>query len=58
MRHVITIQVAPGKTADFASALRVVQTVAYQEEGCEQYKLFQSSQRAISQSSVRSTIPA
>jgi quinol monooxygenase YgiN len=58
IRHVITIQVAPGKATDFASALRVVQAGAYQEEGCEQYELFQSSQRAICQSSVRSTIPA
>jgi quinol monooxygenase YgiN len=42
IRHVITIQVAPGKAAEFASAFRVVQASAYQEEGCEQYELFQS----------------
>jgi quinol monooxygenase YgiN len=42
IRHVITIQVAPGKAADFASAFQVVQASAYQEAGCEQYELFQS----------------
>jgi len=42
IRHVITIQVAPGKAADFASAFRVVQASSYQEDGCEQYELFQS----------------
>ena len=42
IRHVITIQVAPGRAADFAGAFRVVQATAYQEDGCEQYELFQS----------------
>jgi quinol monooxygenase YgiN len=42
IRHVITLQVAPSKAADFASACRVVQANSYQEEGCEQYELFQS----------------
>jgi quinol monooxygenase YgiN len=42
VRHVITIQVAPGRAADFASAFRPVQASAYREEGCEQYELFQS----------------
>jgi quinol monooxygenase YgiN len=42
IRHVITIQVAPGRAADFASAFQVVQASAYQEAGCEQYELFQS----------------
>jgi quinol monooxygenase YgiN len=42
IRHVVTIQVAPGKTADFASAFKALQAIAQQEEGCEQYELFQS----------------
>jgi quinol monooxygenase YgiN len=42
IRHVITIQVAPGRAADFSSAFQVVQASAYQEAGCEQYELFQS----------------
>ncbi len=42
IRHVITIQVAPGRAADFASAFQVVRASAYQEAGCEQYELFQS----------------
>jgi quinol monooxygenase YgiN len=41
VRHVITIQVAPGRAADFASAFKDVQAIALQEEGCEQYELFQ-----------------
>jgi quinol monooxygenase YgiN len=42
IRHVITIQVAPGRAADFASAFKVVEAIASQDEGCEQYELFQS----------------
>jgi quinol monooxygenase YgiN len=42
IRHVITIQVVPGKAADFAEAFKVVQAIAQQEDGCEQYELFQS----------------
>jgi quinol monooxygenase YgiN len=42
IRHVITIRVAPGKAADFADAFRAVQATALDEEGCEQYELFQS----------------
>jgi quinol monooxygenase YgiN len=42
IRHVITIQVAPGRTTDFARASKVVQARAAQDEGCEQYELFQS----------------
>jgi quinol monooxygenase YgiN len=42
IRHVITVHVAPGKAADFAGAFKVVQAIAHQEEGCEQYELFQS----------------
>jgi quinol monooxygenase YgiN len=42
IRHVITIQVAPGKAADFVGAFKAVQAIAQQEEGCEQYELFQS----------------
>ena len=40
IRHVITIQVAPGRAADFAGAFKVVQAIARQDEGCEQYELF------------------
>jgi quinol monooxygenase YgiN len=42
IRHVVTIQVAPGKTASFASVFEALQAVARQEDGCEQYELFQS----------------
>ena len=42
IRHVVTIQVAPRRTDDFASAFKVLQGIAQQEEGCEQYELFQS----------------
>jgi quinol monooxygenase YgiN len=42
IRHVVTIQVAPGKAPDFASAFKSLQAIAQQEEGCEQYELFQS----------------
>jgi quinol monooxygenase YgiN len=42
IRHVVTIQVAPGKAAGFTSAFKALQVVAQQEEGCEQYELFQS----------------
>ncbi|HZC72357.1 MAG TPA: antibiotic biosynthesis monooxygenase family protein [Jatrophihabitans sp.] len=42
IRHVVTIQVAPGRAADFADAFKALQAIALQEEGCEQYELFQS----------------
>jgi quinol monooxygenase YgiN len=42
IRHVVTIQVAPGRAADFASAFKELQAIAQQEQGCEQYELFQS----------------
>jgi quinol monooxygenase YgiN len=42
IRHVVTIQVAAGEAASFASAFKALQAVARQEEGCEQYELFQS----------------
>jgi quinol monooxygenase YgiN len=42
VRHVITIQVAPGRAADFGTAFKAVQEVVLAEEGCEQYELFQS----------------
>jgi quinol monooxygenase YgiN len=42
IRHVITIRCAPGKAAEFASVFKVVQATALQEDGCEQYELFQS----------------
>jgi quinol monooxygenase YgiN len=42
IRHVITIQVAPGRADDFAGAFKSVQAITQQEEGCEQYELFQS----------------
>ena len=38
IRHVVTIQVAPGKSASFASAFKPLQAVAQQEEGCQQYE--------------------
>ena len=42
VRHVITIQVAHGRAADFRAAFSVVQQTVLAEEGCEQYELFQS----------------
>lgn len=42
IRHIITIQVAPGKAAAFARAFGAVQAIAQQEPGCDQYELFQS----------------
>lgn len=42
VRHVITIQVAPGRAVDFRTAFSVVQETVLAEEGCEQYELFQS----------------
>jgi quinol monooxygenase YgiN len=42
IRHVVTIQVAAGKAASFASAFKALQAIALQEAGCEQYELFQS----------------
>ena len=42
IRHVVTIEVAPGKAADFASAFKALRAIAEQDEGCEQYALFQS----------------
>jgi quinol monooxygenase YgiN len=42
IRHVVTIPVAPGRAGDLASAFKVLQAIAQQEEGCEQYELFQS----------------
>jgi quinol monooxygenase YgiN len=42
IRHVVTIQVTPGRAGDLASAFKVLQAIAQQEEGCEQYELFQS----------------
>ncbi|WP_162958721.1 putative quinol monooxygenase [Nocardia yunnanensis] len=42
IRHIITIQVAPGRAADFADAFKPLKAAAQQEEGCEQYDLFQN----------------
>ena len=42
IRHIVTVQVAAGKAADFASAFAVLQAIAQREDGCEQYELFQS----------------
>lgn len=42
VRHVVTIQVAPGRADDFTSVFRALQAIAQQQEGCEQYELFQS----------------
>lgn len=41
IRHIVTIQVAPGRAAEFAAAFKALQTVAQSEAGCEQYELFQ-----------------
>lgn len=42
IRHLVTIEVAPGKAADFTSAFKALQAIVEREEGCEQYELFQS----------------
>jgi quinol monooxygenase YgiN len=42
IRQVVTIQVAPGKAADFASAFKALQAITQHEEDCDQYELFQS----------------
>lgn len=42
IRHVVTVQVAAGKAASFADVFKALQKAAQQEEGCEQYELFQS----------------
>jgi quinol monooxygenase YgiN len=42
IRHVVTIQVAPGRVDEFAGAFKALQAIAQQEEGCEQYELFRS----------------
>ncbi|HEY7048938.1 MAG TPA: antibiotic biosynthesis monooxygenase family protein [Jatrophihabitantaceae bacterium] len=42
IRHIVTIQVAPGRAAEFAGAFTALQSTAQREEGCEQYELFQS----------------
>lgn len=42
VRHVVTIHVAQGKSAEFARAFTALQAITQREEGCEQYELFQS----------------
>lgn len=42
IRHVVTIQVAPGKAAEFAAEFDTLRARVKQDEGCEQYELFQS----------------
>lgn len=42
IRHVVTIQIAPGREDEFARAFKDLQAIALQEEGCEQYELFRS----------------
>lgn len=42
IRHVVTIQVAPGKAAEFTNVFKTLQLIARQEQGCEQYELFRS----------------
>ncbi|MDR0359985.1 MAG: antibiotic biosynthesis monooxygenase [bacterium] len=42
IRHIVTIQVTPGKAPEFARVFEAVQAIAQQEEGCDQYELFQS----------------
>jgi quinol monooxygenase YgiN len=42
IRHVVTIQVAPGKAAEFADVFKTLQLIVLREQGCEQYELFRS----------------
>lgn len=42
IRHIVTIQVAAEQPASFATAFKALQAVVLQENGCEQYELFQS----------------
>ena len=42
IRHIVTIQVAPGRAAEFADAFKALQVVVQRDEGCEQYELFRS----------------
>ena len=42
IRHVVTIQVAPGRADDFARAFKALRAIVQQQDGCEQYELFQS----------------
>jgi quinol monooxygenase YgiN len=42
IRHVVTITVAAGKAREFVEAFAAMQALAKQDEGCEQYELFQS----------------
>lgn len=42
IRHVVTITVAAGKAREFVDAFAAVRSLAQQDEGCEQYELFQS----------------
>ncbi len=42
IRHVITIQVATGRADDFARAFKALRAIVQQQDGCEQYELFQS----------------
>lgn len=43
IRHIVTIRVAAGRAAEFVDAFKPLQAIAQQEEGCEQYELFQST---------------
>jgi quinol monooxygenase YgiN len=42
IRHVVTIQVAPGEAAKFADVFKTLQLIVLREQGCEQYELFRS----------------
>ncbi len=42
IRHIVTIQVAPGRARDFAGAFKILQASVRHEDGCEQYELLQS----------------
>ncbi|MBB5915697.1 quinol monooxygenase YgiN [Nocardia transvalensis] len=42
IQHIVTIQVAPGRAADFAEAFEALKAAVEREDGCEQYDLFQS----------------
>jgi quinol monooxygenase YgiN len=40
IRHIVTIQVAPGRTADFVAAFAPLQATSSHDPGCQQYELF------------------
>lgn len=42
IRHVVTIQVAPGKAAEFTDLFKTLQRIALPEQGDEEYELFRN----------------